>query len=125
MGIYSTVGQLDFKRFDDDASIEVVIQAVQPHVVDVGPTWDFLPPPVDPDGRLYRAVFFIGRNETKGTARSHQEYPNPLLRFSGQEYHDIRFVELMFRLEEALDARHGTPTWKSIIDAKERRWYVD
>lgn len=125
MSIYATVGQFSVKRFDDNVYREIFIQAVPPHIVDVGPQWDFLPPPVDPDGHCYRAVFFVERDGTPGTARSRHEYPRPLLKLTGQEYHDIRFVDLMMRLEEALDARHGTPAWKSIISEKERRWYVD
>jgi hypothetical protein len=125
MSIYATLGELGFKRFDDDTHIEVFIQAVPPHIVDVGQGYDFLPPPVDPDGQLHRAVFFVEKGDAKGTTRSHQEYPNPLLKFTGQEYYDIRFIELMLKLEEALDARHGTPEWKSRIDPKAFRWYVD
>lgn len=125
MSIYATIGQLGLKRFDSDNYVEIFIQAVPPHIVDVGPQWDFLPPPVDPDGHRYRAVFFIERGEPKGTARSHQEYLRPLLKLTGQEYHDIRFVELEMRLEDALDARYRAPAWKSIIPEKERRWYVD
>lgn len=125
MSIYATIGELGFKRSDDSAYIEIYIQAVPPHIVDVGPQWGFLPPPVDPEGRRFRAVFFVERDEAQGTARSHDEYSRPLLTLTGQEYHDIRFVDLMMRLEEALDARYGTPAWKSIISEKERRWYVD
>lgn len=125
MSIYATIGEFGFKRSDDNNYIEIFIQAVPPHIVDVGPQWDFLPPPGDPEGHRYRAVFFVERDEPKGTPGSHQEYPRPLLKLTGQEYHDIRFVDLMMRLEEALDARHGTPAWKSIISEKERRWYID
>jgi hypothetical protein len=125
MSIYARLGELGFKRFDDDAYIELLIQAVPPHIVETGPQWDFLPPPVDPNGRLYRAVFVVKCNETKGTSRSNEEYPHSLLNLIGQEYHDIRFVELMHRLEEALDARYGTPAWKSQIDPKNLRWYID
>ena len=125
MSIYATIGELRFKRFDDETYIEILIQAVPPHIEDIGPNWDFLPPPIDPNSRAYRAVFFVVRGDTKGTSRSNQEYPHPLLKLTGQEYHDIRFVELMHRLEEALNARYGTPTWKSQIDPKSLRWYVD
>jgi hypothetical protein len=105
--------------------IEVLIQAVPPHIVDIGPEWDLLPPPVDPHGRLYRAVFLVEQNDIKGTARLHQEYPHLLLQFTGNEYRDIRFVDLMYHLEEALDSRHGVLGWKSKIDSDELGSYVD
>lgn len=125
MSIYATVAELGFKRGGDSTYFEILAQAVPPHIVDVGQGWDFLPPPVDPQGRLFRAVFFVVCDDSKGTARSGQEYPNPLLRLTGQEYHDIRFIELIDRLEDALDARCGTPEWKLKITREERRWYID
>jgi hypothetical protein len=44
---------------------------------------------------------------------------------SGQEFHDIRFVEFMYRLEEALDAKRGQPGWKRVVGVEARRWYID
>lgn len=125
MSIYATVGRLGLKRFNDDAYFELLIQAVPPHIQDVGTAWDFLPAPVHPDGHLFRAVFIVELNEPMGTARSSHEYTSPLIRLAGQEYRDVRFVDLMARLEEALDARYGVPEWKSVIEPAQLRWYID
>jgi hypothetical protein len=104
------------KRFGDEAYFDILVQAVPPHIVDVGPAWEFLPPPVEPEGRLFRAVFFVEAREPKGTTRSGQEYANPLIKLTGQEYHDVRFVDLIMRLEDALDARYGVAAWKAHVD---------
>jgi hypothetical protein len=125
MSIYATIMEFGVKRFDDEDYLRIFVQAVPPHIIQVGPAWDFLPPPVEPEGRIFRAVLFVVAGDPKGTARSGQEYPQPLLQLTGREYHDIRFADLMMRLEEALDARYGCAAWKSIIDPKERRWYVE
>ena len=125
MGIYATVAQFGIKRFGAEVYVDVIVQAVPAHLNDVGPEWEFLPPPVDPEGKIYRAVYFVELGEHQGTERSAQEYPRPLLKLTGQEYHDVPFSELMSRLEEALDARYGEPAWKSHSDPGERRWYGD
>jgi hypothetical protein len=125
MSIYRTVAEFGFRRHGTDTYVDVLAQAVPPHIKHVGPTWDFLPPPVDPHGRLFRAVFFVERSEPKGTDHSGQEYPHPLLAFTGQEYHDVRFVDLMMRLADALNARYGAPEWEAEITVEEKRWFVD
>lgn len=106
MGIYATVDRFSVSRFNDGERFEIVIQAVPSHIVHVGPAWEFLPPPVDPQGRLHRAVIFVEEGDPNETARSIHEYPKSLLKCAGLEYHDIRFVDLMHRLDEAMDARH-------------------
>ena len=125
MGIYRTLQEFGISRHGDKPYGEILAQGVPPHITYVGPAWDFLPPPVDSDGRLFRAVFFVEQGEPKGTARSGQEYAHPLLAFTGQEYHDVRFIDLMSRLEDALDARYGTPKWKSELTLEEKQWFVD
>jgi hypothetical protein len=52
MSIYTTVGQMGIKRFGDDAYIDILVQGVPPHIVDVGPALEFLPPPVDSIGQF-------------------------------------------------------------------------
>ena len=51
------------------------------------PYAEFLPPPVavssDGDSEFMRAVVIISEETKKGTARSGQEYVNPLLLLSG------------------------------------------
>ena len=54
------------------------------------------------DSEFMRAVVFVTEETKKGTARSPQEYENPLLVLSGQEYASISFVELHTRICDAL-----------------------
>lgn len=107
MSIYATLREFGIKRFGDKGCIEVFVQGVPPHIDYVGPEWEFLPPPVDPEGALMRAVFFVERGDDKGTERCGQECVKPLLMLTGKEYEEIRFVDLMARLENALDAKYG------------------
>jgi hypothetical protein len=109
MSIYATICEFGIKRYGEKRYFEIFIQGVPPHIDDVGPDWDFLPPPVDPNGSLYRCVFFVEAGDRKGTARSGQEFVNPLLKMTGQEYHDIRFVDLMSRLEQVHTTCSGYP----------------
>jgi hypothetical protein len=70
------------------------------------PYAEFLPPAVEVnaegDSEFMRAVVFVTEETRKGTARSPQEYANPLLILSGQEYASISFVELHTRICDAL-----------------------
>jgi len=54
------------------------------------------------DCEFMRAVVIVTEETRKGTARSPQEYANPLLVLSGQEYTSISFVELHTRICDAL-----------------------
>lgn len=54
-----------------------------------------------------RAVFFVEAGDDKGTPRCGQEYVKPLLVLSGKEYGEMRFSELISRLDQALDAKYG------------------
>lgn len=125
MSIYAPILDLTLNRFEDEDSRHILLHAVPPHIVDVGPSWDFLPPPVEPEGRLFRAVVIVEHGQPIGTPRSVHEFPNPLLMLTGKEYHDIRFADLIYRIEEALDAVHGQPEWKRVVGAEARRWYVE
>jgi hypothetical protein len=70
------------------------------------PFASFLPPAIetDEDGNspCMRAVVFVTRPSAKGTERSSQEYVNPLLVLTGEEYSRITFEELHRRLCDAL-----------------------
>lgn len=107
MSIYATLIHFGIRRFGDKSMIEIFAQAVPAHIDYTGPQWDFLPPPVDPEGNIPRAVFFVEPTDGKGTERCGQEYVRPILALTGNEYSEIGFVDLMRRLEEALDARYG------------------
>src|SRR3990172_3927207 len=107
MSIYATIAEIGVKRFGDKEFVDILVQGVPPHIDHVGVQWEFLPPPVDPDGTVMRAVFFVEAGDDKGTGRCGQEYVKPLLMLTGQEYEEIRFVDLMARLEAALDKKYG------------------
>ena len=70
------------------------------------PYADFLPPAVEVnaegDSEFMRAVVIVTEDTQKGTARSPQEYANPLVILSGPEYASISFVELHARICDAL-----------------------
>lgn len=125
MSIYATIAEIGIKRFGDEEFVDILVQGVPPHIDNVGPAWEFLPPPVDPDGTLMRAVFFVERGEDKGTERCGQEYVRPILMLTGKEYEEIRFVDLMTRLENALDARYGSRPFGIFLDpdGTEKRLY--
>lgn len=54
------------------------------------------------DSEFMRAVVIITEKTQKGTARSPQEYVNPLLILSGRDYASISFVGLHARICDAL-----------------------
>ena len=119
MSIYATLWTLKFPKDGDDYIgcdwIEVIAQSVPPHIgsptpgcgyEDGDPYADFLPPPVETDengeAEYLRAVVFVTKGTLKGTARSAQEYRNPLLVLTGKEYVTITFEDLHTRLRDAL-----------------------
>ncbi len=119
MSIYATLWTLKFPKDGDDYIgcdwIEVIAQGVPPHIgsptpgcgyEDSDPYADFLPPPVETDengeAEYLRAVVFVTKGTPKGTARSAQEYRNPLLVLTGKEYVTITFEDLHTRLCDAL-----------------------
>lgn len=119
MSIYATLWWLKFPRYGDDYIgcewIRVTAQGVPAHVgtptrgfgyEDGDPYAEFLPSPVEVDAEgdseYMRAVVIVTEETQKGTARSPQEYANPLLVLSGQEYASISFVELHTRICDAL-----------------------
>ena len=126
MSIYATLADIGLRRFGDKELIEIRIQGVPPHIDHAGPKWAFLPPPVDPNGDVMRAVFFVEKGEEKGTSGNGQEYVKPLLVLTGQEYQSVTFESLLRRLEEALDVRYGVrPAAIVITGDGERKIYPD
>ena len=125
MSIYATLAEIGLKRFGDEEFIDIFAQGVPPHIDYVGPQWDFLPPPVDPEGETMRAVFFVERGDEKGTPRCGQEYVMPLLVLTGKQYEGAKFPELLARLEDALDAKYGKRPGAIMLgpDRNERKLY--
>ena len=119
MSIYATLWWLKFPRYGDEYIgcewIRVSAQGVPAHVgtptqgfgyEDGDPYADFLLPAVEVnaegDSEFMRAVVIVTEETRKGTARSPQEYANPLVILSGPEYASISFVELHTRVCGAL-----------------------
>ena len=124
MSIYATLWTLKFPRNGDDYTgcewISVLAQGVPPHIGSLSagsgyeggdPYASFLPPPVrtgsDGESPYLRAVVFITAGTRKGTARNAQEYADPLLVLSGEEYASMSFQTLYRRIGQAL--RGGRP----------------
>src|SRR5688500_17926547 len=103
VSIYATLAEIAIRQFGDDDYTEVVIQGVPAHIDYEGAAWEFLPPPVDPEGETMRAVFIVRGHCQKGTPRGGQEYVDPLIVLTGQEWEQVRFVDLLDRIEKALD----------------------
>ena len=119
MSIYATLWSI---QVQDPAApltnprwVKVTAQAVPPHIgsltpgsgyEDGDPYGEFLPPPVEADetgsAEYNRAVVFVTGETKKGTERSGQEYVNPLLVLTGEEYAKMSFDELLRKLEEAI-----------------------
>jgi hypothetical protein len=117
MSIYATLWHLKFPRYGDDHIdcewVDVIAQGVPAHIGNPTPGCgyesgdpyaDFLPPAVEAndDCTGLRAVVFITEGTAKGTARSGQEYINPLLVMSASAYAAVSFGGLHERLCAAL-----------------------
>ena len=102
MSIYATLWWLKFPRYGDEYVgcewIRVSAQGVPAHIgtptrgfgyEDGDPYAEFLPPAVEAnaegDSEFMRAVVIVTAETHKGTARSPQEYANPLVILSGPE----------------------------------------
>ena len=96
MSIYATLWWLKFPRYGDEYI----------GCEDGDPYADFLPPAVEvnaeDDSEFMRAIVIVTDETQKGTARSPQEYVNPLLVLPGREYASISFVELHTRICDTL-----------------------
>jgi hypothetical protein len=115
MSIYATLWRLQFPQHGDNHTgcewVEVIAQGVPAHIGTPSPghgyeTGDpyasFLPPavampPGDSDPGL-RAVVLVTTGTRKGSARSGQEYVNPLLVLSGKAYATLSFGALHERI---------------------------
>ena len=115
MSIYATLWTLKFPLDGDGYTgcqwIQVRAQGVPAHIgsptpgsgyEEGDPYASFLPPPImtdaNGDSPYLRAVVFVTENTVKGTERSHQEYADPLLVLTGEEYACMNFEELHRRL---------------------------
>lgn len=111
MSIYATLWQLKFPERGDVYPgcgwITVTAQGVPAHIgsptpgngyAEGDPYGAFLPPPVatdaNGDAAILRAVVFVAEGTPKGTARSPQEYVDPLLVLAGVAYAKIAFAAL-------------------------------
>lgn len=106
MSIYATYWSMKFEDPDvPDEWVEVMAQSVPPHIGsdECGdPFASFLPPPVPEDSKYARAVVFVAPWTVKGTERSGQEYRDPLLVITGQEYAEALFPDLLQRIWDAV-----------------------
>jgi len=119
VSIYATLWSLRFPSEGDDFHgcrwVTVIAQGVPPHIGastpyphyrDGDPYGDFLPPPVPTDeqgeAEFMRAVVFVREGAKKGTPRNGQEYLDPLLVMTGEEYARTMFDDLHRRLCDAL-----------------------
>jgi hypothetical protein len=124
MSIYATLWKLKFPRDGDDYPgcewITVTAQGVPAHIgsptaagapASGDPYAAFLPPPVltneAGEAEHMRAVVFVTEGTGKGTARSPQEYVDPLLVLTGEAYANMTFETLHARICDAL--RGGSP----------------
>jgi hypothetical protein len=140
MSIYATLWWLKFPRYGDEYVgcewIRVSAQGVPAHVgtptpgfgyEDGDPYVDFLPPAVEVnaegDSELMRAIVIVTEETQKSTARSPQEYANPLVILSGPEYASISFLELHTRIVTLYGGQvHGS--WCSRLQLTMRcSWY--
>ncbi len=114
MSIYATLWILRFPSEGDHYPgciwVEVLAQGVPAHIGATGSDEPdrygaFLPPPVpagENAGTDLRAIVFVTRDTRKGSARSGQEYVNPLLVLAGKEYAAISADDLIGQLSDAL-----------------------
>jgi hypothetical protein len=133
MSIYATLWSIQVQDpaapFTNPRWVTVTAQAAPPHIgsptpgcgyEDGDPYADFLPPPIETDemgsAEYNRAVVFVTDETKKGTERSGQEYDNPLLVLTGEEYAKMSFDELLHRLEEAI--RTGPRVVAEFLDSE-------
>lgn len=121
MSIYATLGVFGIERDDNtESEVWITVQGVPSHIgsptpgngYEAGdPYAAFLPPAVTTsqhgDAPHMRAAVFVLDDTAKGTDRSGQEYVDPLLVLTGEEFSQIGFVDLMDRLNKELDRREG------------------
>ena len=109
MSIYATLWELQFPQNGQPHSRcaweAVLAQGVPDHIGDEPSNGlEFLPPREQSSEGGLRAVVFVRATQPKGTARSSQEYPNPLLLLTAAEYFSTPFPHIH---EQLLDALRG------------------
>lgn len=119
MSIYATLWTIQIQDpaspFTSPRWVKVTAQAVPAHIgsptpgcgyENGDPYGDFLPPPVetDEDGEApyHRAVVFVTDETEKGSERSGQEYVDPVLVLTGEQYAKVPFQVLLEKLEECI-----------------------
>jgi len=108
MSIYTTLWELQFPLYGQlhtECEWETVLaQGVPEHIGEEGNAehLTFLPPRAESIENGLRAVVFIRALQEKGTERSAQEYPNPLLVLTGKQYSSVTFASLHEQLISAL-----------------------
>jgi len=108
MSVYATLWELKFPLYGQahtDCEWETVLaQGVPEHIGEDGDAdyLAFLPPRAQSIENGLRAVIFVRALQEKGTDRSAQEYPNPLLVLTGKEYSAASFASLHEQLTNAL-----------------------
>jgi hypothetical protein len=114
MSIYATLYDFAVRRFGENNYHLLRVQGVPAHIQHTGPGWDWLPPPIadgsdtesDGPARL-RAVVIVEEGTSKGTTRCGQEYVDPLLVLSGDDWERASFADVMSRVELELARRYG------------------
>ena len=136
MSLYATLWKHKLPRHGDYHAgcdwITVTAQGVPAHIgsptpglgYEAGdPYGAFLPPPLETDEQgdhaFLRAVVFVTEETTKGTARSPQEYVDPLLVLTGERYAALSFEQLHDLICEAL--RQGRPRLVAEVYSSEGR----
>jgi hypothetical protein len=123
MSIYATLWRLQFPCDGDDYIgcdwVEIIAQGVPAHIGNPTPGFgyesgdpyaSFLPPALtvpSEEDHLLRAVVVVREGTTKGTERSGQEYVDPLLVLTGEDYAGLSFEDLYAKICDAL--RLGRP----------------
>ena len=122
MSIYATYAEMKLLVWAKDRSwssvlfssdscrerwVTVIAQAVPAHIGHDGDDdyySAFLPPRVPIDNVIPRAVVIVDEDNWQ---KDGQRYISPLMIMTGEEYHAIRFIELLDLIQEALDGRYG------------------
>lgn len=99
MSIYATLWEIQFENPETGDWVGVTAQAVPAHIDGEHP---YLPPAIPEDSPIQRAVVFVTEDTEKGTERSGQEYRDPLLVITGEEYVTTPFPAMLDKLYEAL-----------------------
>jgi hypothetical protein len=108
MSIYATLWELKFPLFGQSHTgcewEHVIAQGVPEHIGEDGDAdyLSFLPPRAESIAGDLRAVVIVRKLQPKGTERSAQEYPNPLLVLTGREYETLPFSKLHEAISDAL-----------------------